>query len=449
MFSERSVIRLDRVSKAYRIYVRPIDRLKRLMVDAAAGAVPRRWFPEYGHEHLALRDIDLEVGPGETVGLIGPNGAGKSTLLQIVCGTVQPTSGSVEVRGRIAALLELGSGFNPEFTGRENVFLNGAVLGLSRTEIENRFDEIAAFADIGEFLEQPVKTYSSGMYARLAFSVAVCVSPDILIVDEALSVGDGWFQHKSMARMRRLMESGATVLFVSHSVDAVRSICQRAVWLERGGVRMKGKSASVTNAYMNEVFLEYNRVAQERIADVVAATSMPEAANVPVDEVGPSSQQASDSPSTPPAGDGAIRVVSVHVIGETGLPVERLRQGERFVIRVTVDVLKDIDNLSIGILLKDRFGLDLTGESVFNKYRNGLSRSAGSRLRVEFRSKMVLRGGEGYSVAVRVNQVSRWDRSDNVLIHNDDTAAVFDVAMDPDEPMWFKFKQDIEVDVLI
>ena len=218
------VLRVEQVSKQYRIYRRPRDRLLQALTPWRA-----RWTGFW-----ALRDVSIEVKRGQAWGILGRNGAGKSTLLQLIAGTVAPTQGRVEVRGRVAAMLELGSGFNPEFTGRENVFLAGAILGIARREMERRFDEIAAFADIGAFLEQPLKTYSSGMAARLAFAVAFSVEPDILIVDEVLAVGDAAFQHRCLARLRRLRDNGLTLLFVSHNADAVRSTCTHGLVLADG-----------------------------------------------------------------------------------------------------------------------------------------------------------------------------------------------------------------------
>jgi lipopolysaccharide transport system ATP-binding protein len=235
-----SAIRLHQVSKRYELFAHPIDRLKRLLFRREANEDNSFW---------ALRDLDLEIGAGEVVGVIGRNGAGKSTLLQLVCGTLSPSAGTVEVNGRIAALLELGAGFNPDFTGRENVYLNAAILGLSRDEIDARFDQIASFADIGDFLERPVKTYSSGMYVRLAFSVAIHVDPQILIVDEALSVGDGLFARKSFERIMQLKDAGKTILFCSHSMYQVEALCNRAIWLEQGKLMQSGKPAEVVAAY--------------------------------------------------------------------------------------------------------------------------------------------------------------------------------------------------------
>jgi lipopolysaccharide transport system ATP-binding protein len=233
MSSDNIAIRVAALGKCYQIYDRPQDRLKQYILPKlhrVIGQVPDRYFREF----WALRDVSFEVRRGETVGIIGRNGSGKSTLLQMICGTLAPTTGQVETRGRVAALLELGAGFNPDFTGRENVYLNGVLLGLTQEEIDTRFEDIAAFADIGDFIEQPIKHYSSGMYARLAFAVAINVDPDILVVDEALSVGDEPFQRKCFARIDKIKNDGATILFVSHSGGAIINLCDRAILLDRG-----------------------------------------------------------------------------------------------------------------------------------------------------------------------------------------------------------------------
>lgn len=246
--SSEVAISVKGVSKRHLIFPRPEDRLKQMVVPRLQ-LLLNRPPTSYYREFAALDDVSFEVRRGETVGIIGQNGSGKSTLLQIVCGTLQATEGNVAVNGRIAALLELGAGFNPEFTGRENVYLNAAIMGLTRQETDARFDAIAAFADIGVFLDQPVKTYSSGMYVRLAFSTAVNVDPSILIVDEALSVGDIRFQAKCMRRMREIKDAGASILFVSHAAGAVEALCDRAIWLEQGKVRRDGLPKDVVRRY--------------------------------------------------------------------------------------------------------------------------------------------------------------------------------------------------------
>ncbi|MBD1889612.1 ABC transporter ATP-binding protein [Coleofasciculus sp. FACHB-SPT9] len=239
-------ISLKNISKCFKRYAHPVDRLKEILLPGHI----------YAQDFWALRDINLEVLKGQTVGIIGRNGSGKSTLLQIIAGTLTPTSGSIEVNGRIGALLELGSGFNPEFTGRENVFLNGAILGLSRQEMEQRFDEIAAFADIGDFIDQPVQTYSSGMIVRLAFAVSVNIEPDILIIDEALAVGDAPFQFKCFERLERLTKSGVTILFVSHDIGAVKLLCEHVLYLAKGIERASGATDEMAELYFLDVSAE-------------------------------------------------------------------------------------------------------------------------------------------------------------------------------------------------
>jgi lipopolysaccharide transport system ATP-binding protein len=234
------------LSKSYELYRQPQDRLKQMLWG--------RWRNQpYYSQHWALKDVSLTIERGEVVGLVGRNGAGKSTLLQLLCGTLQASEGELQVNGRVAALLELGAGFNPDFTGLENVFMNAAILGMSRAEVNNKLQEIVSFADIGAFIDQPVKTYSSGMFVRLAFSVATSIEPDILVIDEALSVGDGAFARKSFERIMQLKEQGKTILFCSHSMYQVEALCSRALWLEGGELRMQGIAADVTSAYLQSL----------------------------------------------------------------------------------------------------------------------------------------------------------------------------------------------------
>lgn len=240
MSSDSIAIAAHQLSKTYRVFDRPLDRLKHSFY---------RGKRQYGREFHALTEVSFSLPQGQVMGLMGNNGAGKSTLLQLVCQTLKPTSGQLQVRGRVAALLELGAGFNPEFSGRENIYLNAAVLGLTREEIANRYEGIVEFSGVRDFIEQPVKTYSSGMYVRLAFSIATSVDPDILIIDEALSVGDGSFARKSFDRIMELKSRGATILFCSHSMYQIEAICDQAMWLERGRMVMHGTPQEVTRAY--------------------------------------------------------------------------------------------------------------------------------------------------------------------------------------------------------
>ena len=254
-------IRVQNLSKCYQLYNQPHDRLKQFLWRG------RR---QYYREFWALKDVSFEVAKGEVLGIVGLNGSGKSTLLQLICGTLTPTHGEVTVQGRIAALLELGAGFNPEFSGRENVFMSAAIMGLSQQEIEARFEEIVDFSGIRDFIDQPVKTYSSGMYVRLAFSVAISVDPDILVIDEALSVGDGTFAHKSFDRIMQLRKQGATIVFCSHNLFQVDMLCDKALWLEHGRMRGFGAVSDVLPSYTHS--LEPNHT--DSLADEMPPTEI-------------------------------------------------------------------------------------------------------------------------------------------------------------------------------
>jgi len=298
--SNEPVIELRDVCKSYSLETRPLRRLW----GQLSGRTDR------GPQHHALQNINLNVRRGEVVGIVGRNGAGKSTLLQVVCGVLQPSSGQRVVRGRIAALLELGAGFNPELTGRENVRMNGPLLGLSAAAIEAEMGDIVDFAGIGEHIDQPVRTYSSGMFMRLAFSMATTVDPDILIIDEALSVGDGSFARKSFERIMALKDRGATILFCSHSTYHVESICSRALWLEQGRVRMLGDAGPVVKAYSDVLEGETNSQAQ------------PPRSEGPV---GQPPMQGADLPTAPPAGhadfragQGRLLAVNARAAGQSG-----------------------------------------------------------------------------------------------------------------------------------
>jgi len=262
--TDELAVRASGLGKCYHIYDRPEDRLKQILWRG------RRSFYR---EFWALREVSLEVARGGTLGIIGRNGSGKSTLLHVIAGTLAPTTGRIDVAGRVAALLELGSGFNPEFTGRENVFLNGAILGMSRADVARRFDDIAAFADIGEFLDQPVKVYSSGMVVRLAFAVQAHVDADVLIVDEALAVGDVYFQHRCMRRIRQLLDRGTTLLFVSHATDTVKRFCRRGLWLDGGAVRYFGEAGVAVERYLADTRMRAVGYGSEAPADEAEADS--------------------------------------------------------------------------------------------------------------------------------------------------------------------------------
>lgn len=271
MSSDAIAVRVAHLRKCYEIYDSPRDRLRQFVwprVRRWLGMPPRKYFRDF----WALKDVSFEIRRGETVAIVGKNGSGKSTLLQIICGTLSPSGGDVQLHGRVAALLELGSGFNPEFSGRENVYMNAAVLGLAREEIDAKLPQILEFADIGEFIDQPVKTYSSGMYVRLAFSVAIHVEPDILVVDEALSVGDIRFQSKCLRAIESIKQRGAAVLFVTHSPGQVEALCSRAIWLNDGVVKADERPKTLMRRYINFMTHDLDDAAPPADADAAAVS---------------------------------------------------------------------------------------------------------------------------------------------------------------------------------
>lgn len=334
--NEPVVISVRSVSKAYRIWPEPTARLispalRTLARFFLGGSRLRAALINRAESHyrdfFALKDISFEVRRGESVGIIGRNGSGKSTLLQIIVGTLTPTTGSVKVHGRVAALLELGSGFNPEFTGRDNVFLNAAVLGLSRKQVEERFDSIAAFADIGDFIDQPVKIYSSGMILRLAFAVQTAVEPDVLIVDEALSVGDAPFQAKCFAEIRRLQGRGCTILFVSHDIGTVRTFCQQAVWLSHGVTQAQGAANEVCGAYSRECSRAMGMSHEEPSLEKSPATSVP-SGTAQSGWLQEDRNEYQKNAAVRRTGNGRVRLLNFFLLGESGQRTTSMRWNE-------------------------------------------------------------------------------------------------------------------------
>src|SRR5690606_28455649 len=313
-------------------------------------------------------DVSLHVCKGETVGILGRNGSGKSTLLQIIAGTLSPTTGDVDVKGKLAALLELGSGFNPEFTGRENVYLNGSVLGFSKAQMDARFDEIAAFADIGEHLDQPVKTYSSGMYVRLAFAVQACVQPDILIVDEALSVGDEKFQRKCFDYIEGLRAAGCAILIVTHSTSTVENFCQRAALLQRGELHALGPAKEVIDQYHallysdEKTYLRYLNASQPQQAATAAESASP--AEQP--------EQAAED------GDARALIRGWQARDERGEPCEAFQSGQKAVITDDVDVFAPITMLQAGLLIRTIEGVSAFGTSTRSEEHTSELQSRGT-----------------------------------------------------------------------
>jgi ABC-type polysaccharide/polyol phosphate transport system ATPase subunit len=336
-------LRVENVSKQYRIYDHPGDRLKESVTRG-------RW--KRHREFWALRDVTFELEAGTTTGIIGPNGSGKSTLLQIITGTLEPTHGAVHHEGRIAALLELGAGFNPEFTGMENIYLNAALMGFSRSETDARLPEIKRFAEIGDFVLQPVKTYSSGMYIRLAFAIAVSADPQILIVDEALAVGDAVFQHRCLRRIKEMQEGGATILFVSHDPHTIRALCTRAILFNAGRVEADGKPADVLNRYQKIIMSR--QAAYETSRLVAAGASETEGAEVIDETFRPLSY-------TYRHGDGTAEILSIELLDGARRPIEFVETGESVVVRVRTRFNRDVNDPVFGFLICDRHGIHVYG----------------------------------------------------------------------------------------
>jgi ABC-type polysaccharide/polyol phosphate transport system ATPase subunit len=382
-------IRVESVSKQYRIYNRPIDRLKESLTRG-------HW--KTHREFWALSNISFEVEAGTTTGIIGANGSGKSTLLQIITGTLEPTHGTVWHEGRIAALLELGAGFNLEFTGIENVFMNAALMGFSKSDTERLLPEIESFAEIGEFVHQPVKTYSSGMYVRLAFAIAIATVPQILIIDEALSVGDAIFQHRCTRRIKELQENGTTILFVSHDLGAIRALCSRVILLNDGRIEADGAPIYALNRYQKIIMTREAAYLQESAAKAIDPREEQNVGEPAIqeDEI----DAARDH--TYRHGDGSAEIVNVELLNEAGEPVEVVETGETLQCRVGVVFHTDLDDPVFGMVIRNRHGIHLYGT---NTKVQGISTGRvrqGETLKVTFTFNCWV-APDSYSISIAVH----------------------------------------------
>ena len=339
-------VTIEKLSKSYPVYARPAERLKELLTFGR-----RRHHTDF----WALRDVTLSIRRGTTFGLVGENGSGKSTLLQIVAGILQPTSGRVEVSGRVSALLELGSGFNPEFTGRENVFLNGSILGFSNREMERKFPQIAEFAEIGDFIDQPVKTYSSGMIVRLAFAVAIHMDPEILLVDEALAVGDVYYRHRCLRKIHELHARGITIIFVSHETATVKSLCDEAAWLAAGQVMEAGNPERVVSKYLAAMVMKdtsYVKAHPAAAADAAGGST----------EALPEGEFVSTIPNIDfRYGSRRAEIVGIAILNSRGQRIEETPPGEPIVVRITVKANDAIERPIVGFMMRNHLGVDFAG----------------------------------------------------------------------------------------
>ena len=397
------MVLVQNVSKVYRLYAKPSDRLLEIL---SFGRRPRH------KDFWALRNVSLHVEPGEILGLVGPNGSGKSTLLQIASGILQPTSGRVSVEGRIAALLELGAGFNPEFSGRENVFLNSEIMGQSRSQTEQVFPKIEAFAEIGDFIDRPVKEYSSGMYVRLAFATAIHVEPEVLIVDEALAVGDAIFANRCMQKLEELKQRNVTILFVSHDLGLVKRLCHRAVLMVRGEVLCEGTPGEVVNRYVGLVHDH---------------------------EASPSER--SQLTGNYRHGDRASAITSIRLLNGSGDESNSIASGEPVTVEVTAKFETAVQSPVVGMLIRNRLGIEVFGTNTKIEGIDLGERAAGEELTVRFHFVCLLTRQE-YTLTVATQYGD--GRSQDWL----DDALQFTVVDDSDAAGLTRFRTEVSWDVL-
>ena len=436
-----TAIRAVNLSKVYKLYDRSIDRLKESLH-------PLR--KRYHHDFYALRNISFEIGRGETFGLIGKNGSGKSTLLKIVAGVLTPSGGALEVRGKVSALLELGIGFNPDMTGLENIYFSGTIMGYSREEMEAKVDDILSFADIGDFIHQPMKTYSSGMFVRLAFAVATKVDPEILVVDEALAVGDIFFQSKCMLLMRKMIDNGVTLLFVSHDTSSVTNLCKRAIYLENGMVKTMGEALNVTDHYLKDMrqliyratpeceapARELLDAGQADTAEIQAATAAKAALkDTCCDMIFKIDPAFAERVQPYRYGTGGARVTAMELINQQGEPALAFRFNEWVTVRAYIECYKEIDFLNCCIIIRNRNGIEITHSTSFESRVAFPVLKAGDRIAVDIRFRNIFKGGEGYTIHYTVNDTQQIETQE--IMDLIELAAHFESLRDETNPIWY------------
>lgn len=401
MFSDDIAIRVEGVSKRFELYAHPRDQLKQFVLPRLRrlAALPER---QYFTEFWALRDVSLEVRKGESCGIVGLNGSGKSTLLQIITGTLTPTLGQVSTQGRIAALLELGSGFNPEFTGLENVYMNGALLGFNRQQVAEKLDDIQAFADIGDHFNQPLATYSSGMQMRVAFAVATAFDPDILIIDEALAVGDAYFQQKCFHRLETFKERGGTMLFVSHDANTVKHLCDQALLLSGGRAISHGVPRDVIDLYQGLVAQKTDM--GEREVVVTQKTSAP----------------AMRQKATTVTTNGDAELIDFKLLGANAQPITYLESETPLTVQYVVKLRKDLDRPAFGLIVRDRIGRSIFETSTFAMRMAEEPIAGGTQVVVRFAFNFNLRAGQySFSIGVANRGFARSEFEEYSLLMHD------------------------------
>ena len=408
------------LGKTYPLYGAPRDRVLEALFP---------WRGLRRRDFHALRGVSFELARGESLGIIGVNGSGKTTLLRILAGVVAPSAGSFAVRGQVAALLELGAAFNPEMSGVENALFGGMLLGHSRRAMRGLLDGILDFADLGEHAAQPVRTYSSGMFARLAFAVALSVTPDILLIDELLAVGDIAFQHKCLARLKELRERGTTFLLVSHDPDAIRANCAKGLYLHKGAVRYWGSAEQAVNLYLN-----HQRVAENG----EKARSQPDVADCRA--------FVTELPGAMRYGSGQVQIEGVRVTDDAARPAEAFALDAGINLWVSLRAHMDVRDLSVSFLVRDRTGVDLAGTTTFDQGVSLPALASGQAAVVRIRFANVFRAGH-YGFCVAVNRLRQRDYSDNILFDQIDACAHFVSLYDPRQPLHYKFFLPVAVAV--
>lgn len=431
--SNNNAITVSDITKIYRLYEKPIDRLKEALSPT---------HKNYHRDFYALNGISFDVKKGQTVGIIGTNGSGKSTILKIITGVLTPTSGSLEVNGVISALLELGAGFNMDYTGIENIYMNGTMIGFSRKEMEEKLDDILEFADIGDFVYQPVKTYSSGMFVRLAFALAINVEPEILIVDEALSVGDVFFQAKCYRRMEEIRQNGTTILMVTHDMGAIIKYCDQVVVLNKGNFIAQGEPGKMVDLYkkilanqMDDLSLELAEIRSGELNDFSGekAISRKEAAKARQD--GLMKDKLTVNPNRTEYGDKKAEIVDFGLLDERGNVTNLLLKGEYFSIKERIHFHDEIESPIFTYTIKDKRGADLTGTNTMYEASDVKAVKNGDEYEVEFKQKMTLQGGEyllsmsctGFENGEHVVYHRLYDIVNITVISNKNTVGVYDM----------------------
>lgn len=420
--SKEKAISVSNVTKIYKLYDKPIDRLKEAL------SVTHK---NYHRDFYALNGISFDVEKGQVVGIIGTNGSGKSTILKIITGVLTPTTGELKVNGVISALLELGAGFNMDYTGIENIYMNGTMMGFSRKEMDQKLQDILSFADIGDFVYQPVKTYSSGMFVRLAFALAINVEPEILIVDEALSVGDVFFQAKCYRRMEEIRQSGTTILMVTHDMGAIIKYCDRVVVLNKGNFIAEGEPGKMVDLYKKILANQMDALGEDALNDFSGEQAVPRSQR----HQGLMKEKLTLNPNRTEYGDKRAEIVDFGLLDERGNVTNLLLKGEYFTIRERIHFRTEIETPIFTYTIKDKRGADLTGTNTMYEASDVKAVKNGDEYEVEFRQKMTLQGGEyllsmsctGFENGEHVVYHRLYDIANITVISNKNTVGIYDM----------------------